>query len=109
MNYAYKLEVEETAWYIIRMIEDGKIEEPEYSREDELIINNHLNEIAALPEEKFSVLVDLAVKLNTGTIEIADILHPDQPGKYDLSNRLIRDVELLSEIIRRARGLRDID
>ena len=109
MNYAYKLEVEETAWYISRMIEAGDENTPEFSPGDELFINNHLNEIAALPESKFSELVDLAVKLNTDTIEIADILHPDQPGEHDLSNRLIRDVELLAEIIRRAKVLRNID
>ncbi len=89
------------------MIEARDESTPEFSPEDELFINNHLNEIAALPEEKFSELVEKSVRLRNDIIEIADILHPDQPGKYDLSNRFIGDADLLAEIIRRARVSRD--
>lgn len=79
---------------------------PEFTPEEEYFINNHLVEIAALPKEKFSQFVEDCVKLRTDTVEVAQTLHPDSPGKYDLARHLMRDIDLLVEIVRRARELR---
>lgn len=77
-----------------------------FTHEDENIINNHVNEIAALPEEQFTEFVDGVVNARSTLVEVLRTLHPDRPGQNDLGQLFDKDIGLLMEITRRARDLR---
>lgn len=81
-------------------------EAPPLSVEDEAVIQNHLNEIAALPEAKFIQLKMYLREISFSLAAAADTFHPDRPGTYDLGERLRRDFSLAREIVRRANKIR---
>lgn len=79
---------------------------PSFTPEEESIINNHINEISALPEDRFTKFVDDIVNVRSTLVEVLRTLHPDHPGQRDLGQRFDKDIGLLLEITRRAKDLR---
>lgn len=84
------------------------MESPVFSPEDEAVIQNHVNEIASLPEERFVEFKEEVLKLGRNVIDLVPFLHPDRPGYVsDLGYQLASKYHLASEIVRRAKEIRE--
>jgi len=85
------------------------VESPVFSPQDEAVIQNHVNEIAALPEDRFTEFKELVVRHRRDAIGLETFLHPDRPGHaIDLGYQLVSKSHLAIEIVRRATEIREI-
>ena len=79
-----------------------------FSPEDEAVIQNHLYEIAALPEDRFTQLKSDVVNLGNIVVDLGMFFHPDRPGHAcDLGYQLASKTSLAIEIVRRASEIRE--